>query len=111
MSRYERQTSARSREQLPAAPDQRSPKTSQKNFECVRSAGAGAYPLLELRKQVINEAMKVMGVIAVAVYGGLDKFKEWRVPPRDPNGGNHSDRPSGIGDVKNPREGITHRTD
>ena len=62
-------------------------------------------------KHVIDEAMKVMGVIAVADYGGFDKFKEGRVPSRDPNGGMHSDRPGGIGDVENPREGITHGTD
>ena len=87
------------------------PKIIQNNLEFVRSAGAGAYPFLKLRKHVIDEAMKVIGVIAVAVYGGLDKFKEWRMPPRDPNGGIHSDRPGGVGDVENPREGITHRTD
>ena len=28
------------------------------------------------------------------------------MPPRNSNGGIHSDRPGGIGDVKNPREGI-----
>ena len=52
-----------------------------------------------------------MGVIAVADDGGFDKSKEGRVPSRHPNGGMHSDRPGGIGDVENPREGITHGAD
>ena len=74
------------------------------NLECVRSAGARAYPFLELGKHVIDEAMEVMGVIAVADDGGFDKFKDGR-------GGMHNDRPGGIGDVENPREGITHGAD
>ena len=55
--------------------------------------------------------MEVIGVIAVADDGGFDKFKEGGVPSRHPNGGMHSDRPGGIGDVENPGEGITHGAD
>jgi hypothetical protein len=64
-----------------------------------------------LRKQVIDETVQVMGIVAVTVNGGLDEFKKWRVPPRDPDGGIQRDRPRRIGNVKNSRESITYRTD
>ena len=49
-----------------------------------------------------------MGVITVGIHSSFSELEEWCVPPRDPNGGVHSHRSGGIGDNKDPGEGITH---
>ena len=52
--------------------------------------------------------MEVVGVITVGIYSSFSGLEEWSVPPRDPNRGVHSHRSGGIGDIKDPGEGITH---
>ena len=52
--------------------------------------------------------MQVVGVITVGIYSSFSELEEWCVPPRDPNRGVHSHRFGGIGDIKDPGEGITH---
>ena len=52
--------------------------------------------------------MQVVGAIPVGINSSFGELEEWCIPPRDPNRGVHRHRPGGVGDVKDPREGITH---
>ena len=52
--------------------------------------------------------MQVVGVIPVGINSSFGELEEWCIPPRDPNRGVHSHRSGGVGNVKDPREGITH---
>ena len=53
--------------------------------------------------------MQVVGVIPVGIDSSFGEFEEGCIPPRDPNGGIRSNRSGGIGDIKDPRKGVTHR--
>ena len=53
--------------------------------------------------------MQVVGVISVGIDSCFGEFEKGSIPPRDPNGEIHCNRSGGIGDIKDPKKGITHR--
>ena len=43
----------------------------QENLERRRTDGACSYPFLKLRKQVIDEAVQIVGIVTIGVYSGF----------------------------------------
>ena len=74
----------------------------QQNLESCSSAGACHHIFLKLGEQVVNEAVQVVGIVAIGVNGGFGQLEEWRVPAGDPNGRVHGHRLGEIDDVENP---------
>ena len=52
--------------------------------------------------------MQIVGIITIKGDRGFGQFQKRRVPSGDPNGRSQSHRSSGIGDIKDSGEGITH---
>ena len=83
-------------------------KVLQGGLEGHGTASAGGHPFLELRKQVVNKAMQIVGIITIKSYYGFGQFQKGCVPSGDPNGRGQSNRSRGIGDIKDSGKGITH---
>ena len=84
-------------------------KVRQEGLECHGTASAGGHPFLQLRKQIVNKAVQIVGIVTVRSYSGFGQFQERSVPSGDPNGRGQSNRSRWVGDIKDSGKGITHR--
>ena len=80
----------------------------QEGLERYRAASAGGHPFLQLRKNIVNKAVQVVGIVAVRSYSGFGQFQERCVPSVDPNWRGQSDRSRWVGDIKDSGKCIAH---
>ena len=83
-------------------------KIRQEGLERYRAASAGGHPFLQLRKNIVNKAVQIVGIVAVRSYSGFGQFQERCVPSVDPNWRGQSNRSRWVGDIKDSRKCIAH---
>ena len=57
----------------------------QEGLERYRAASSGGHSSLQLRKNIVNKAVQIVGIVAVRSYSGFGQFQERCVPSVDPN--------------------------